>query len=89
MTDAKRSPSITQTKPHIHINFNRKVLDYKTLQAIKDTLLAQGMVTGTAIEGVVDDLTKLRYLCDAIVEAYNKGDTNKALQGINTLKLVL
>lgn len=86
----KRSDAIQQVaKPRIAINFNRRILDHATIQAIKDTLAAQGSVRGDAIEGVLDDLMKLRYLCGEIVEKYMENDKEGALRGLEMLRLVL
>jgi hypothetical protein len=88
--DTKRNPTpITEPKPKIAINFNRKILDHKTLQTLKDTLASQGMVSGQAIDAVVDDLIKLRYLCENVVDVYIQGNKDNALRGLEMLRLVL
>jgi hypothetical protein len=46
-------------------------------------------VRGEAIEGVIDDLIKLRYLCENIVLAYNEGNKDKALEGIELLRVII
>jgi len=76
-------------RPRIAINFNRKILSHATLQNLKDTLNAQTMVRGEAIEGVVDDLMKLRYLCENIVDLYDQDRKEEALQGLEMLRMVI
>lgn len=80
---------VASDRPRLRINFNRKILSHKTLQSLKDALDSQGQLRGEAVEGVVDDLIKLRYLCENIVAVYDQGDKEKALEGIETLKLVI
>jgi len=86
----KRNPKVSRTpKPKLAINFNRKILDYQTLQALKDTLSIQGAVRGEAISGVIDDLMKLRHLCEEATKLYRKGDNDKALKAIELMNLIL
>jgi hypothetical protein len=47
------------------------------------------MVRGEAVEGVVDDLMKLRYLCENIIDYYNQGEQEEALKGLEMLSRVL
>lgn len=89
----KRTPLTPENKPiekpEILINFNRKILGYDTMQTLKDTLASQGMISGSAITGVIDDLLKLRYLCEAIVEAQKNGDAEDVQQAVEILGLVI
>lgn len=71
------------------INFNRKILSHSTLSALRDTVASQGMLTGTAVEGVIDDLEKLRYLCEEINIAFSRGDIPKTLEAVELLRLIL
>lgn len=78
-----------EARPRIYINFNRPIMDHRTIQILLDTLAAEKMVTGSAVSGAVEDLQKLRYLCEDIIALYKKGEHDRALQGIHTLMLVL
>lgn len=82
-------------KPHkaprdrLHINFSRKILSRATLKTLRDSIDVNGSLRGDAIVGVVDDLIKLRYLCENIVEFHQDGNNESALQGIEMLRLVI
>lgn len=83
------SDEYEEKRPRININFNRKILAHGTLQTLKDTLDAQGQIKGEAVEGVIEDLQKLRYLCEEIVLAYNNGDITKIQKAVELLRMVI
>lgn len=86
----KRSPQQAKApRDRLHINFNRKILGQDTLRVLKDTLATQGSVRGDAVVGVIEDLIKLRHLCENIIDTYEEGDKENALKGLDTLKLIL
>lgn len=71
------------------IDFNRKILGYKTLQMIRDTLVAKDMVSGDGVTNVIDDLVKLKYLCEKVVEANKTGNAAELRQSVEILGLIL
>jgi len=89
MLKRRHTASPGDSRPRLRINFNRKVLTHATLKSLKDALEAQGQVRGEAISGVIDDLMKLRYLCEEITNAHKAGNNKQVQHGIEMLKLVL
>lgn len=89
----KRQPiaTIAIEKPpsNMVIDFNRKILGYKTLQVLRDTLTAQEMVSGDGVINVIDDLVKLKYLCEKVVEANKTGNTDELRQSVEILGLII
>ena len=85
----KRNPPKKEKRERLAINFNRKILGRSTLNTLKDAIDVNGSLRGDAIIGVVEDLIKLRYLCENIVDLYNQGNKEAALEGLEMLRLIL
>jgi hypothetical protein len=86
----KRSPQEARApRDRLHINFNRKIMSQATLTTLVNAIATHGSVRGDAVTNVIEDLRKLRHLCENIVETYESGDRENALRGLEALRLIL
>jgi len=79
-----------EERPRVQININRKILGHSTIRTIKDAATANGgMLSGSAIMGVLDDLQKLRYVCEGIVDAHQSGNQDDLDKGLHILGMII
>lgn len=71
------------------VNFTRKIIDENTIRQMKTNLTNQGVLAGSAVEILLDDLLKLRSLCKTLVESYNGDRAEEVEQALNILRQIV
>lgn len=77
------------SKQKIHIDLNRKLMSHYMVGQLRDTAKSQGMLSGSAIMELIDEYDKMRYLCEALVTAYEKNKTEDMKKVIELLGMIL
>jgi len=76
-------------KPTVHINLNRKFMTHGIVQQLRDTAKAKEMLSGSAINELLDEYDRMRYLCEGLVTAYERNNEADVRQVIEVLRMLL
>lgn len=73
----------------IKIDLNRKLLTHAIVDQLRDTAKSQGMLAGSAVTELIEEYDRLRYICEGLVTAYERGQQDKVIQTLQVLGLLL
>jgi len=82
-------PPKEQPRHVVNINLNRKLMTHAIVGQLRDTAQSKGMVAGSAIEELLSEYDRLRYLLEGVITAYERNDEKKVRDTLDILRMIL
>lgn len=73
------------------IKFNRKLVSEENLKQFLDAIKTEGMISGSAVHMLINDMIKLREVCQMLIDIYEDEtvDNKKLTKLAQILKAIL